>query len=60
MGITAGTLILLIIITGTCNVWESGGIGPPFLTSAIEGDVSGQLHAPTVLLPGKEPTVATE
>jgi hypothetical protein len=34
---------------------ESGGIAPPFLTSALDG--SSQLHAPGALPPGKEPLV---
>jgi hypothetical protein len=38
--------------------WGSGGIAPPFLTSALDG-VSAPLHASAALPPGKEPTVST-
>jgi hypothetical protein len=34
------------------DIWGNGLRAPPFLTSA-----SGQLHAPTVLPPGKQPPV---
>jgi hypothetical protein len=35
----------------------SGGISPPFLTSALDGN--GQLDAPTALTQRKEPSVPT-
>jgi len=38
-------------------VLGSGGIVPPFLTSALD-EVSGQLHASAALLPGKEHLVS--
>jgi hypothetical protein len=34
--------------------WGIGGIAPRILTSVVDG-VSGQLHALTALIPGKEP-----
>jgi hypothetical protein len=36
--------------------WGSGGIAPPYLTSHWM-EVSGQLHVPAALSPGKEPPV---
>jgi hypothetical protein len=38
------------------DVWGSGGIAPPFLTSELV-DVNGQLHASAALPPGKESPV---
>jgi hypothetical protein len=38
------------------KTWGSGCIAPPFLTWALDG-VTGQLHAPAALPPGKEPPV---
>jgi hypothetical protein len=35
------------------NTWGSRGTAPPLFTSALK--VSGQLHAPATLSPGKEP-----
>jgi hypothetical protein len=28
------------------DIWGSGGIAPPIMTLALDGEVSGQLHAP--------------
>jgi hypothetical protein len=38
---------------GQCGIWGSGIIAPPFLTSAL----SGQLQVPAASPPGKEPPV---
>jgi hypothetical protein len=35
--------------------WESGGIPPRILRPQQYVEVSGQLHAPAVLPPGKDP-----
>jgi hypothetical protein len=37
----------------------NGGKAPPFLALALNGgvEVSGQIHTPAGLLPGKQPTV---
>jgi hypothetical protein len=37
--------------------WGSGGIAPSILWSQHYMEVSGQLHAPAALPPGKEPLV---
>jgi hypothetical protein len=51
-------LSLCLISQALCreDMWGSGGTAPPFLTSALDGgvEVSGQLHAPAALPPGKE------
>jgi hypothetical protein len=41
------------------DIWDSGGIAPPFMTSALDR-VSGQLHALAALPMGKEPVVPTD
>jgi hypothetical protein len=40
---------LINIVLYDEDVWEIGGIAPPFLTSTLGGD--GQLHAPATLSP---------
>jgi hypothetical protein len=37
--------------------WESGGIAPPILDLITRWKVSGHLHAPAALLPGKDPMI---
>jgi hypothetical protein len=37
--------------------WVSGGIAPCILDLGTKMEVSGQLHAPAALPPGKEPLV---
>jgi hypothetical protein len=37
--------------------WESGGIAPLILWPRHEMELSGQLHSPADLPPGKEPLV---
>jgi len=37
--------------------WGSGSTAPPILFPRHQMEVSGQLHVPAALLPGKEPLV---
>jgi hypothetical protein len=37
------------------KTWGSGGTASLFLTSALDGGESGQLHVPTALSQGKSP-----
>jgi hypothetical protein len=48
-------LFLCLIIIALCheNTWEKGDVVIPFWTSALI-EVSGQLHTPAALPPGKE------